>query len=100
MSDIVSRLRRWSHAVDAAPASDLMDEAADEIERLRDAIRRLAEQDATLSVCDGAVTVTVDATLTDTERTAIFWCVEMAEMTCTECDEELAALRDLLNRTK
>ena len=59
--DITRRLRRWTHAVDAAPASDLMDEAADEIERLRAAIRRLAEQDATLSVCDGAVTVTMDA---------------------------------------
>lgn len=34
-TDIVTRLRRWTHAVDAAPASDLMDEAADEIERLR-----------------------------------------------------------------
>lgn len=33
--DIVVRLRRWIHAVDAAPASDIMDEAADEIERLR-----------------------------------------------------------------
>ena len=33
-----------------------------EIERLRLAIRRLADQDATLSVCDGAVTVTMDAT--------------------------------------
>lgn len=36
MSDLVTRLRRWTHAVDAVPASDLMDEAADEIERLRD----------------------------------------------------------------
>jgi hypothetical protein len=35
MSDIVTRLRRWTHAVDAVPASDLMDEAADEIHRLR-----------------------------------------------------------------
>ena len=35
MSDIVTRLRRWTHDVNAAPASDLMDEAADEIERLR-----------------------------------------------------------------
>jgi hypothetical protein len=33
--DIVSRLRRWAIATDAVPASDLMDEAADEIERLR-----------------------------------------------------------------
>lgn len=35
MTDIVTRLRRWTHDVNAAPASDLMDEAADEIERLR-----------------------------------------------------------------
>jgi hypothetical protein len=39
--------------------------------RLRDAIRRLADQDATLSVCDGDVTVTMDAMLTDEEREAI-----------------------------
>jgi hypothetical protein len=42
-----------------------------EIKRLREAIRRLAKQDATLSVCDGNVTVTLDATLTDEERHAI-----------------------------
>ena len=35
MSDLVTRLRTWVHSVDAVPASDLMDEAADEIERLR-----------------------------------------------------------------
>ena len=69
--DITRRLRRWTHAVDAEPASDLMDQAAEEIENLRKAIRRLAEQDATLSVCDGAVTVTMDGTLTDAEREAI-----------------------------
>jgi hypothetical protein len=46
-------------------------DAANEIERLRLAIRRLAEQDATLSACEGSVTVTMDATLTDLERTAI-----------------------------
>jgi hypothetical protein len=34
-----------------------------EIERLREAIRRLADQDATLSVCNGGVTVTMDGTL-------------------------------------
>ena len=33
--DICERLRRWCHAVDAESAQDLMDEAADEIERLR-----------------------------------------------------------------
>ena len=69
--DITRRLRGWTHAVDAEPASDLMEQAADEIENLRTAIRRLAEQDATLSVCDGAVTVTMDGTLTDAEREAI-----------------------------
>lgn len=33
--DIVTLLRRWTHDPHAKPASDLMDEAADEIERLR-----------------------------------------------------------------
>lgn len=33
--DLVTRLRRWTHAADAGPASDLMDEAADEMERIR-----------------------------------------------------------------
>ena len=35
MTDIVKRLRTWCHAVDAESAQDLMDEAAAEIERLR-----------------------------------------------------------------
>ena len=35
MTDIVTRLRTWVHSVDAVPASDLMDEAADEIAILR-----------------------------------------------------------------
>ena len=42
-----------------------------EIASLREAIRRLAEQDATLSVQGGNVTVTIDATLTDEEREAV-----------------------------
>jgi hypothetical protein len=42
--------------------------AVAEIERHREAIRRLAEQDATLSVCNGNVIVDMDATLTDAER--------------------------------
>ena len=33
--DITERLRKWTFAVDAQPASDLMDEAANEIDRLR-----------------------------------------------------------------
>ena len=43
----------------------------DEVRRLRAAIAALADQDATLSVCDGAVTVTMDATLTVEEREAV-----------------------------
>ena len=35
MNDIVIELRRWTHDPAARPASDLMDAAADEIERLR-----------------------------------------------------------------
>ena len=42
-----------------------------ENDRLNEAIRRLADQDATLSVCDGDVTVTMDGTLTDEERQAL-----------------------------
>lgn len=48
--DITRRLRRWTFTVDAEPASDLMEQAAEEIENLRKAIRRLADQDVTLSV--------------------------------------------------
>lgn len=34
-TDIVDRLLRWTHDAKAQPASDLMEEAADEIMRLR-----------------------------------------------------------------
>jgi hypothetical protein len=45
---------------------------AAEIARLREAIRRLADQDATLSAQDGNVTVDIDGiTLTDAEREAV-----------------------------
>ena len=54
-------------------ADQIMQDQRAEIARLREAIRRLADQDATLSVCGGNVTVTMDATLTDEEREAIRW---------------------------
>jgi hypothetical protein len=54
MSDICTRLR--AEVAWEADVGELMAEAADEIERLRLAIRRLADQDATLSVCGGNVT--------------------------------------------
>ena len=70
----------------------------DEIARLNLAIRRLADQDATLSVQDGNVTVTMDATLTDKERAAVEWCVEMAMNSATNCVGEIRTLRGLLER--
>ena len=48
---------------------------AAEVRRLRCAITALADQDATLSVCDGSVTVTMDATLTADERAAVAYYV-------------------------
>jgi hypothetical protein len=73
-----------------------------EAELLRTAIRRLADQDATLSACDGNVTVTMDGTLTDAEREAI----EAAARIVDEYEEEMdgfpsgaaATLRRLLER--
>ena len=74
--------------------TDITD-ALEENARLREAIRRLAEQDAPLSVCDGNVTVTMDATLTDAEREAL-------EVACQDLRhrDEVATLRGLLERTK
>jgi hypothetical protein len=64
-----------------------------EIATLREAVRRLADQDATLSVCDGNVTVTLDATLTDEERAAI----ELAISKRLDLDA-IYTLRNLLKR--
>jgi hypothetical protein len=58
----------WRHL---AQSQHIIEDKNAEIARLRTAIRRLAEQDATLSVCDGAITVQIDATLTPEERNAI-----------------------------
>lgn len=64
-----------------------------ENERLKEAIRRLAAQDATLSVCDGNVTVTLDATLTDEEREAVAYYVGTGGPDAVD-----ATLRSLLER--
>lgn len=53
------------------PGDEVAGQLIAEVRSLREAIRRLAEQDATLSVCKGNVTVGMDATLTDAEREAI-----------------------------
>jgi plasmid stabilization system protein ParE len=74
---------------------------ADEIERLRLAIRRLAEQDATLSVQGGNVIVELDATLASEERRAIQEAAEAYESNNedADCERIAATLRGLLART-
>ena len=70
----------------------------DEVRRLRAAITALADQDATLSICDGNVTVDMDATLTDEERAAIAYFASV-DQSPREADATAAAtLRGLLER--
>ena len=76
-----------------------------ENDKLKEAIRRLADQDATLSACDGNVTVVMDATLTDAEREAIQrdlawlqWCEDNRQIGDVGRND-IAALRGLLERT-
>ena len=95
MNDIVEQLRASVTQCRAVDRSALLAAAADEIERLRLAIRRLAEQYATLSACGGAVTVTVDATLTDAEREAVDYAA-----TTLSVQHLRTTLRGLLERTQ
>lgn len=80
-------------------ADDPMSKDA-EIARLREAIRRLADQDATLSIKGGDVIVTMDATLTDEEREAVAYAVsELDHWTHgSEVIEIANTLRKLLER--
>jgi hypothetical protein len=73
---------------------DANDKLRAEIDRLREAIRRLADQDAALSVQGDNVTVTMDATLTDEERDAIEWYANFPDGIHAD------TLRKLLERTK
>jgi hypothetical protein len=101
--DIVSRLRHW-RGLHLAHSGALFEEAAAQIEHLREAIRRLADQDATLSVCDGNVTVTMDATLTNEEREAIHDAIKAISKELDLMDGEdssaTATLRSLLERVR
>lgn len=83
-------------------ADQIMQDQRAEIERLREAIRRLADQDATLSVQGGSVTVTMDSTLTDAEREAIETAMNAygEHNDDPECETIEAALWGLLDRTK
>jgi len=73
---------------------------------LREAIRRLADQDATVSVQRGNVIVTLDATLTDEERAAvetamdgyIAWMEDNAALETPRVQAKLCTLRELLER--
>ena len=73
---------------------------AEELAKHREAIRRLAEQDATLSVHDGCVIVTMDATLTDEEREAIRNVLHHIATKADYLQREDYHLRSLLERTK
>jgi len=108
MTDIVERLRCWVIATDAVPASDLMDEAADEIERLR-----IGAVEGRETVRDGVVpTVTwfdqkiaeecriaqaeaARLQLTDEEQAAILTAADLLI-----CSKPGSVLRKLLERTK
>jgi hypothetical protein len=76
--------------------SDLL---RDRINELETAIRRLAEQDATLSVQGGNVIVEMDGTLTDAEREAIGIAVEYVG-SAFQVEHHAATLRGLLERLK
>jgi hypothetical protein len=99
VNDIVTRLRQWAIATDAVPASDLMDEAAAEIERLR------AQP---CPYVTGTVTRYCTLTpfkLTDAERAAIQWAVATLDAEAALGDGEFearqaATLRGLLERTQ
>lgn len=97
---LVQRLRDRAYSFKIP--DPLMEEAANEIERLREAIRRFSEQDATLSMQGGNVTVTMDATLTDAEREAIQTAMNAygENNDDRECEMIEATLRRLLERTK
>ena len=102
--DIVTRLRQTRADMigteDEAHYWDCV-EAVGEIANLRLAIRRLADQDGTLSVCEGAVIMTIDGTLTDEEREAIADAAgRYVEGITPKAQEYTATLRGLLERTK
>jgi hypothetical protein len=93
MSDITTRLRRWTHDAAAVSAGDLMDEAAAEIERLR-GYRDEAESEAGI-----ASLALARLRLTDEEREAIAQAAMRVECLCQRGAKDMAAtLRGLLER--
>jgi hypothetical protein len=90
--DIVPRLRKWTISTNATPASDLMDEAANEIERLRNG--------AACPHVRGTVTqhCSLNFTLTDEEREAIRWFSQLSYGEGGRVPTYAATLRKLLER--
>lgn len=95
--DLTERLRKWSISVTAVPASDLMDEAADTIDRQN------REVSVLIAECQSMKDRLVNgATLTDAEREAVRYMIAAGKFG--QRDEELteehaATLRGLLDRT-
>lgn len=91
MNDLTDRLRRWAISSDAVPASDLMDEAADEIDRLRS---------QPCPYVTGTVTkhcTLTQPTITDAERAAVEWAVSAAEDRQHPADDTLRGLLERLS---
>ena len=102
-ADILDRLTetavRVRNSGEWGELSDTLVEAKTEIELLRFTIRRLADHDATLSVCNGAVTVTMGGTLTDAERFVLREVRDIyADEDDVKCNEIAAVLDRLLER--
>lgn len=88
MRDIVERLRAWCHDINAVPASDIMDEAANEIESLRHRVR----------FADAVIRSGDVATLTAPEKEAIQASIDFEQ--CRGATSWAATLRGLLERMK
>jgi hypothetical protein len=91
MSDIDHQLHKR-----VAGYTDAVSEGGELKATLREVIRRLVDQDATLSMCDGNVTVTTDATLTAEEREAIEWAVSAARNVDHPAEDPLRKLLERL----
>jgi hypothetical protein len=113
-ADIVADAREWLARYGARETTHsdgchrrhipcLIARLVDECERLREAIRRLADQDGTLSVQGGNVTVDMDATLTDEEREAVAAAIKSLlddPYDGAPISPHAATLRNLLERKK
>ena len=100
LSDVEREVTHWR--LEAEVHQNRARAAVGEIGRLREAIRRLADQDATLSVQGGNVIVEMDAALTDAEREAVECGIQAIGLA--PRDEKTLAyadtLQELLERTK